>query len=473
MASYVTKPRKKSATRDSLSKTVHAISYATAVPVTGQSRNSYTGQSRNSYTLPSSPKPRQSVSGGSYVSQNEIASRRNSGGSYVSEDEIAARRNSGGFVSPKVVIAARRDSKEQYGISQSMHVRSIDYDPYKKYKNPAANGGANPQISPLNTTPGYGVPKIVGPLSRVLSTNSIHSIDELAEGPPLAPNLGMERIVSAMSSRRVSAMSSATFDWGPTNGLVSVGDPVKCHKVDYEIKGHGMQMVEIELDPDETCIAEAGAMMFMDDYIFFDTKLGCGSEPKKGFFKKLVAAGGRIRAGESLFLTHFTNKGLEKARVAFGAPFPGVVVPINLAEMPSEQITCQRDAFLCAAYGTKVTCSFNKRVGSGFFGGEGFVLQKLEGDGMAFLHASGHIIKKELNRGRIRMDTGCLVAFSSGIDFEIEAVKGLKSMYFSGDGCVLAILKGTGTIWMQSLPFSRIADRIQRNASHFRSDESG
>lgn len=460
MASYVTSPRKKSANRDSLSKTVHAISYATAVPVTDQSRNSY--------TLPSSPKPRQSSSGGSYVSQNEIASRRNSGGSYVSQNEIAARRNSGGFVSPKVVIAARRDSKEQYGISQSMHVSSlasyssIDYDPYKKYKNPAANGGANPQISPKNTTPGYGVPTIVGPLSRNLSTDSI---DELGQGPPVAPNLGMER--------KVSAMTSATFDWGPTNGLVSVGDPVKCHKVDYEIKGHGMQMVEIELDPDETCIAEAGAMMFIDDYIFFDTKLGCGSEPKKGFFKKLVAAGGRIRAGESLFLTHFTNKGLEKARVAFGAPFPGVVVPINLAEMPSEKITCQRDAFLCAAYGTKVTCSFNKRIGNGFFGGEGFVLQKLEGDGMAFLHASGHIIKRELNRGRIRMDTGCLVAFSSGIDFEIEAVKGLKSMYFSGDGCVLAILKGTGTIWMQSLPFSRIADRIQRNASHFRSDESG
>jgi len=161
-----------------------------------------------------------------------------------------------------------------------MHVRSlesyssIDYDPYKKYKNPAANGGANPQISPLTTTPGYGVPKIVGPLSRNLSTDSI---DELAQGPPVVPNLGMER--------KVSAMTSATFDWGPTNGLVSVGDPVKCHKVDYEIKGQGMQMVEIELDPDETCIAEAGAMMFIDDYIFFDTKLGCGSEPKKGFFK--------------------------------------------------------------------------------------------------------------------------------------------------------------------------------------------
>jgi uncharacterized protein (TIGR00266 family) len=261
-----------------------------------------------------------------------------------------------------------------------------------------------------------------------------------------------------------------TYDAGATTGLISEGDPVICHKIDYEIKGTGMQMVEIELDPDESCIAEAGAMMFLEDYIFFDTKLGDGSEPKKGFFKKLVSAGGRIMAGEPLFLTHFTNKGHEKARVAFGAPYPGVVVPINLAELPLGKITCQRDAFLCAAYGTKVTCSFNKRIGSGFFGGEGFVLQKLEGDGMVFIHASGHIIKRELNRGRVRLDAGCLVAYTSGIDFEIEAVKGLKSMYFSGEGSHLAILKGTGTVWMQSLPFSRIADRIHRNSSHFGSN---
>jgi len=415
---------------------------------------------------------------------------------------------------------ARRRSKEQYGISSSVHVSSsfntsnsslnmsqasIDYDPYQKYQNPAANGGAKPQVSPINSNPGYGVPPSPGSMrnvgvppspgsmryvgvptsagslhknsvmNRVRSTESMDEIGEFAEGLPNVPNLGMSQRINTTPnlgmSQRISTIPSAEF--GPTNGLVSEGDPVRCHKIDYEIKGQGMQMVEIELDPDETCIAEAGAMMFIEEYIYFDTKLGDGTEPKKGFFKKLVAAGGRIMAGDSLFLTHFTNKGLDKSRVAFGAPFPGVIVPINLAEMPSEKITCQRDSFLCAAYGTKVTCSFNKRIGSGFFGGEGFVLQKLEGDGMAFLHASGHIIKRELDRGRIRLDTGCLVAFSSGIDFEIEAVKGLKSMYFSGDGCFLAILKGTGTIWMQSLPISRIADRIQRNASHFRSDESG
>lgn len=259
--------------------------------------------------------------------------------------------------------------------------------------------------------------------------------------------------------------NSATYQGGPTHGLVSEGNPVRCHKIDYEIKGHEMQLVEIELDPTETVIAEAGAMMFIEDNIAFKAKFGDGSEPKKGFFGKLMAAGGRILTGESLFITHFINEGQNKARVAFGAPYPGSIIPVNLAKMPGQKITCQRDAFLCAAFGTKLKMTFNKKIGSGFFGGEGFIMQQLDGDGMAFIHAGGTIIRRELNNERIRLDTGCLVAFTpEGIDFDITMVKGMKSMFFGGEGMFLAVLKGTGTVWMQSLPFSRMADRIVQSA---------
>jgi len=254
---------------------------------------------------------------------------------------------------------------------------------------------------------------------------------------------------------------SQVHQGGPSGGLVSEGNPVRCHKIDYEIKGSEMQLVEIELDPTETVIGEAGAMMFMEDGIKFEAKFGDGADPKQGFFKKLLAAGGRLLMNESLFITHFTNESQQKARVAFAAPYPGNIVPVNLANQPGEAITCQRDAFLCAAFGTKLSVTFNKRIGSGLFGGEGFVLEKLQGDGMAFLHAGGTIIRRELNNERIRLDTGCLVAFTSqGITFDIMMVPGLKSMFFGGEGLFLAVLKGTGTVWMQSLPFSRMADRI-------------
>ena len=205
--------------------------------------------------------------------------------------------------------------------------------------------------------------------------------------------------------------SNASGTYGPTHGLVSTGNPTTCHKLDYEIKGHEMQLVEVELDPQETVIAEAGGMMFLEDKIDFKAKFGDGSNPGQGFFGKVFAAGGRLMTGESLFLTHFTNTGHQKARVAFAAPYPGTIIPVDMSTIGNTLI-CQKDAFLCAAFGTKLSIHFNKRIESGLFGGEGFILQKLEGDGMVFVHAGGTVIKRELRGERIRLDTGCLVAFT-------------------------------------------------------------
>jgi uncharacterized protein (TIGR00266 family) len=229
------------------------------------------------------------------------------------------------------------------------------------------------------------------------------------------------------------------------------------HKLDYEILGSSAQSVEIILDPGETVIAEAGVMNYMTDGVRFETRMGDGSS--SGVLGKLWGMGKRMLTGESLFMTHFSNAGKSQARVAFAAPYPGTVVPIQLAEHGGTLI-CQKDAFLCAAYGTAVGINFNKRLGAGFFGGEGFILQKLEGDGLAFVHAGGTVIRKELNNQTLRLDTGCLVAFSQGIDYDIALAGGLKSMLFGGEGIFLATLKGTGTVWVQSLPFSRLAERI-------------
>lgn len=238
---------------------------------------------------------------------------------------------------------------------------------------------------------------------------------------------------------------------------------MRCHEVDYEIIGHDMQMVEIELDPSEAVIAEAGAMNYLEEGITFDAKMGDGSEPDQGFFSKLFSAGKRVITGESVFMTHFTNEGSGKKRAAFAAPFPGSIVPVNMAET-GEEVLCQKDSFLAAALGTEVGIAFNKKLGAGFFGGEGFILQRLQGDGMAFLHACGSVIKKELNGETLRVDTGCLVGFTSGIDYDIQMVSGLKSMFFGGEGMFLTTLSGTGTVWIQSLPFSRLADRILEHA---------
>jgi len=238
---------------------------------------------------------------------------------------------------------------------------------------------------------------------------------------------------------------------------------MKCHEVDYEIFGDDMQTVEVELDPGETVIAEAGAMNWMEDGISFEAKMGDGSQPDKGFMGKLFDAGKRAITGESLFITHFTNQVQGKKRVAFSAPYPGKIIPVDMAKFGGELI-CQKDAFLCAALGTEVSIAFNKKLGAGFFGGEGFILQRLRGDGMAFVHAGGTIVKKELQGETIRVDTGCIVGFTPGIDYDIQRAGNLKSMFFGGEGLFLATLSGVGTVYLQSLPFSRLADRILQHA---------
>lgn len=238
---------------------------------------------------------------------------------------------------------------------------------------------------------------------------------------------------------------------------------MRSHEVDYEIFGDDMQVVEVELDPGEVVIAEAGAMNWMDDNIEYEAKMGDGSEPENGLFDKLLNAGKRAITGESIFLTHFTNRGVGKKRVAFAAPYPGKIMPLDLSKIGGE-ILCQKDAFLCAAMGTKVDIAFNKKLGAGFFGGEGFILQRLSGDGMVFIHAGGTIVKKELNGETLKIDTGCIVAFTSGIDYDIQKAGNLKSMVFGGEGLFLATLKGHGTVYLQSLPFSRMANRILKNA---------
>jgi len=238
---------------------------------------------------------------------------------------------------------------------------------------------------------------------------------------------------------------------------------MKCHEVDYEIFGDDMQTVEVELDPGETVIAEAGAMNWMEDGIIFEAKMGDGSQPDQGFMGKLFSASKRAMTGESMFITHFTNQVEGKKRVAFSAPYPGKIIPIDMAAMGGELI-CQKDAFLCAALGTRISIAFSKKLGAGFFGGEGFILQRLQGDGMAFVHAGGTIVKKELNHETIRVDTGCIVGFTPGIDYDIERAGNLKSMFFGGEGMFLATLSGQGTVYLQSLPFSRLADRIIAHA---------
>ena len=235
------------------------------------------------------------------------------------------------------------------------------------------------------------------------------------------------------------------------------------HEIDYKIYGDDLQAVEIELDPQETVVAEAGAMNWMEDGITFEARMGDGTKPNSGFFGGLLGMGKRLLTGESLFLTHFTNEGVGKKNVAFASPYPGKILPVNLSEMGGS-ITCQKDAFLCAAKGTEITITLNKRLGAGFFGGEGFILQKLKGEGKAFLHAGGTIVEKKLTSEKLRIDTGCIVAFAGDIDYSIEKAGGLKSMLFGGEGLFLATLQGTGTVYLQSLPFSRLADRIIRSA---------
>jgi uncharacterized protein (TIGR00266 family) len=238
---------------------------------------------------------------------------------------------------------------------------------------------------------------------------------------------------------------------------------MKCHEVDYEVLGDDMQIVEVELDPGETVIAEAGAMNYMEDGITFEARLGDGSKANEGVMGKLLNVGKRVLTGESIFLTHFTNQGTGKKRVAFAAPYPGKIIPVDMTKVGGE-LLCQKDAFLAAALGTEVGIALTKRLGTGFFGGEGFILQRLKGDGMVFVHAGGTVIRKKLKNDILRVDTGCLVAFTKGINYDIERAGNLKSMFFGGEGLFLATLSGTGLVLLQSLPFSRMADRILAHA---------
>ncbi|MDZ8119478.1 TIGR00266 family protein [Pontiella agarivorans] len=246
---------------------------------------------------------------------------------------------------------------------------------------------------------------------------------------------------------------------------------MKCHEVDYTIIGDDLQTVEVELDPGETVVAEAGAMNWMDDGILFEARMGDGSQANEGLMGKLFSAGKRAITGESLFMTHFTNQSGGKRSVTFGAPYPGKIVPLDMAQCGGEML-CQKDAFLCAAKGTSIGVAFTKKFGAGFFGGEGFILQRLQGDGMAFLHAGGTIVEKKLSQDILKVDTGCIVGFTPGIDYNIERV-GLKSAFFGGEGLFLATLRGTGTVYLQSLPFSRLADRIIAHAPSVGGERQG
>jgi uncharacterized protein (TIGR00266 family) len=227
------------------------------------------------------------------------------------------------------------------------------------------------------------------------------------------------------------------------------------HDIDYKIIGDDIQFVEIELDPGETVIAEAGAMVYMEEGVGFEVKMGDGSVPNQGLMDKLLSAGSRLITGESMFITHFTNRGNGKRKVAFAAPYPGTIVPIDLNQLMNRLIV-QKDGFLCAAFGTKLTMTLNKKIGAGLLGGEGFILQKLEGDGKAFIHAGGTVIERQLNSETLRIDTGCVVAFDPALDFDIETSGSLKSMVFGREGLFLATIRGTGKVWLQSMPIRKL-----------------
>ena len=240
--------------------------------------------------------------------------------------------------------------------------------------------------------------------------------------------------------------------------------------IDYKIIGDDMQAVIITLDPSEAVVAEAGAMMYLDPDVEMATQLSMKSGGTGGVFGKLFEAGKRVVTGESFFITYFANHGNVRRDCAFAAPFPGHVIPIELADHQGE-LVCQKDSFLVAARGVEIGIAFQKKLGVGLFGGEGFILQRLRGDGKVFVHAGGTLMQKRLNGERLRVDTGCIVAFESGIDYDIELAGGLKSMLFGGEGVFLATLEGHGTVWLQSLPFARLADRVLENAVRLKQDD--
>jgi len=236
------------------------------------------------------------------------------------------------------------------------------------------------------------------------------------------------------------------------------------HEIDYTIYGEEMQYVEIELDPQEAVVAESGSFMMMNDGIKMNTIFGDGSGQTQSVLGKIFSAGKRLLTGESLFMTAFLNEGVGKKKVSFASPYPGKIIPIDLTNFNGKFI-CQKDAFLCAAKGVSIGIEFSKKLGRGLFGGEGFIMQKLEGDGMAFMHVGGTVAKKELQAGEIlKVDTGCIVGFDQTVNYDIEFVGGIKNTVFGGEGLFFATLQGPGTVYMQSLPFSRLAGRIIASA---------
>ncbi len=248
---------------------------------------------------------------------------------------------------------------------------------------------------------------------------------------------------------------------------------MNAHEIDYKIYGEEMQFVEIELDPQEGVVAEAGTFMMMDDAITMNTIFGDGSKQEKGVLGKLFSAGKRLLTGESLFMTVFTNAGVGKKKISFASPYPGKIVPIDLMEFGGKFI-CQKDAFLCAAKGVSIGIEFSKKLGRGLFGGEGFIMQKIEGDGLGFIHAGGTMAKRVLQSGEVlRVDTGCIVGFTQEVDYDIEFVGGIKNTIFGGEGLFFATLRGPGTVYIQSLPFSRLAGRVLAMAPRTGSGKKG
>jgi len=266
-------------------------------------------------------------------------------------------------------------------------------------------------------------------------------------------------------------------DWQPAAEVTELNNPApvaapppvsgpQAHEIDYEIFGHEMQFVEIELDPQESVIAEAGAMMYMTDNIVMDTIFGDGSHGSQsgGFLDKMLGAGKRLISGEGLFVTMFTYTGRDKGKAAFASPYPGKIIALDLQKY-NGRILCQKDAFLCAAKGVSIGVAFQKKIGTALFGGEGFIMQQLDGDGLTFVHAGGTIVEKELAAGEtLRVDTGCLVALTQTVDYDIEFVGNVKSAIFGGESFFFAMLRGPGHVWLQSLPFSRLAGRIYQAA---------
>jgi uncharacterized protein (TIGR00266 family) len=244
------------------------------------------------------------------------------------------------------------------------------------------------------------------------------------------------------------------------------------HEIDYKIYGEEMQYVEIELDPTETAIAESGAFMMMDDGIQMQTIFGDGSANQPtGFLGKIWSAGKRMITGESLFMTAFTNEGQGKKKVCFAAPYSGKIVKLDLSELGGK-IIAQKDAFLCSAKGVSIGIEFQRKLGTGLFGGEGFIMQKIEGDGLAFCHAGGYVTERELKPGEIlKVDTGCVVAYTKEVDFDIEMVRGIKNFMFGGEGLFFARLQGPGKVWLQSLPISRLAGKIMQYGTYQRKEE--